>query len=220
MNASRVHAWRESALIVGAPLLLAVLEIFHPHLHDVMGLEPRRWLTIHYAQLPLFALVALAMVRLVHGHVGIPAILTRVAMFIFAVCYLAFDTAAGIVTGILVEAARASGSPETWRAAIETVWGHAIIGGSGNTAQPPLLAVLGTVMWPLGAIAAAISLRRHGSSWPPLIVLILTSFGLLLFRTHAWPGGPVTFGGLAIAGAWLATSRHASTVSLRAELHT
>jgi hypothetical protein len=44
----------EMALVVGAPLLLAVVELFHPHPHDLLKLDVQTWLVVHYAQIPLF----------------------------------------------------------------------------------------------------------------------------------------------------------------------
>lgn len=142
------------------------------------------------------------MVVLVRGRAGIAAILCRVAMFVFAVSYVAFDTAAGVVTGILVNAAHTSGTPEVWRAPIDAVWTHPIMGGS-PLIHAPFLAVLGSVALSVGAVSAAVSLKHAGSSWAPVVLLALSSFGIAIFKTHAWPGGPLTFGGLAVAAAWL-----------------
>jgi hypothetical protein len=189
--------------MVVAPAALGVLEIFHPHVHDLMALDLRLWLTVHYAQMPLFVLAALSMAWIVRGHTGVAASLCRVAMFVFAVSYVAFDTAAGIVTGVLVQAAQASGMPELWRAPIQAVWTHPVLGGAPNVSAPPVLAVLGALAWALGAVCAAISLKRRGAGWGPCLLLAISSFGLIVFKTHAWPGGPVTFGGLAVAAAWI-----------------
>ncbi len=206
MNDSRERpSLSEIALVVGAPLLLAVVEVFHPH-PDLATLDVGTWLAVHYAQIPLFALAALAMVILVRARADIAAAVCRVAMFVFAVSYIAFDTAAGVVTGILVDGARASGNPDAWRAAIDAVWMHPIVGGS-PLMPAPFLAVLGSVAWSVGAVAAAVSLKRAGSSWAPVVLLALSSFGIAIFKTHAWPGGPVMFGGFAVAGAWLLWER-------------
>ena len=42
MNLSRHQSWSEIALVVGAPLLLAVVELFHPHPHDLLNLDVER----------------------------------------------------------------------------------------------------------------------------------------------------------------------------------
>jgi hypothetical protein len=59
----------------------------------------------------------------------------------------------------------------------------------------------------VGAVVAAFSLKRAGSSWPPVVLLALSSFGIGIFKTHAWPGGPLTFGELAGAAGWLIWER-------------
>jgi hypothetical protein len=190
-----------TVLVFGAPLALAILELFHPHPHDVFDLDLQTWLVVHYLQMPLMPLAALAAVVLVRGRSGFDAAICRVGMFTFAVTYTAFDTAAGIVTGVLVKAAHATGTPEAWRAPVMEVWTHPILGGAPGSV--PLLAVLGAVAWLVGALAAAVAVRRAGCSWPPVVLLVVSALGLVVFRTHAWPGGPVTFGSLAAAAAWL-----------------
>jgi hypothetical protein len=192
----------EWALVVAAPWGLAVLEVFHPHLHDPLQLDVRTWLVVHYLQIALFPLAAFSVVALIRGSTGIAPALCRVAMFVFAVSYIAFDTAAGVVTGILVDAARQSGHPENWREAIDAVWKHRIVGGVG-VESAPLLALAGAIALSVGTVTAAIALKRRGRPWAPVILLGLSGFGIGVFQTHAWPGGPVTFGLLGIAGAWL-----------------
>jgi len=192
---------RAMVLVVGAPLALAVLEMFHPHPHDVFELDLRTWMVVHCLQIPLMPLAALATIVLVRGLPGFAASICRVGMFVLAVTYTAFDTATGIVTGVLVKAARATGTPEAWRAPVMAVWTDPIIGGAPGTV--PLLAVLGAVAWSLGTLAAAVAVRRAGYSWTPVLLLTVSALGLVVFRTHAWPGGPVTIGSFTAAAAWL-----------------
>ena len=219
MKLSRCRSLSEVALVVGPPLLLAVVECFHPHPHDLLDLDVQTWLAIHYAQIPLFPLSALALVVLVRGRTGVAAMLCRVAMFIFAVSYTAFDTAAGVVTGILSKAAHESGTPDAWRAALDAVWTHPIVGGS-PLMPAPFLAVLGAVALSIGTVAAGVSLKRSGSSWAPVVLLAVAGFGISVFKTHAWPGGPLTFGGMAVAGGWLLWERAQRSVErTRPNLH-
>ena len=205
MYLTRLKRVSEIALVVGAPLLLAVVELFHPHPHDLLTLDVHTWLWVHYAQIPLFPLSALAIATLVRDRADVAATLCRIAMFVFAVSYTALDTAAGVVTGILVKAAHESGTPEAWRAPIEAIWKHPIMGGSIPT---PFLAILGSIALSGGSTAAAVSLKRAGCPWAPAILLALSSFGIGIFKTHAWPGGPLTFGGLALASGWLLWERY------------
>jgi hypothetical protein len=198
------HRLLAGVLVVGAPLALALLEVFHPHPpHDLFQLDVRTWLWVHYLQIPLFPLAALSVVFLVRGVPGVAAGLCRVAMFAFAVIYTVFDTAAGVVTGVLLRAALETDTPEAWRAPVMAIWEHPILGGSWTLSPPPVLAVAGALAWLVGAAAAAVAVRRAGSSWVPVVLLIVSALGLTAFRTHAWPGGPVSFGALGVAAAWL-----------------
>ena len=122
-----------------------------------------------------------------------------VALFVFAASWTAWDAVAGVTTGILVQAAQHSGTPDAWTAPIEAIWLHPIMGGTGS----PLLAILGSVALSIGAVAAGVVLKRAGHGWVPIVILAISSFGIAIFKTHAWPGGPFTFGGIAIANAWL-----------------
>jgi hypothetical protein len=194
----------ETALVVGAPRLLAILETFHPHPHDLFRLDLRAWMAVHYLQIVLFPLAALALMRLVRGRPGFAAGLCRVSAFVFGVTWIAFDSVAGVATGILLQAAHASGSPEAWRAPVTTIWAHPIVGG-GTTpdSAPPLLAVAGSLAWGIGSLAAAYTLRRAGSSWIPVGLLVISSMSFAVFKTHAPPGGPIAFGALAAAAAWV-----------------
>jgi hypothetical protein len=214
MSLIQIRSIPDALLVVGAPLLLAIVELFHPHPGDLLQLDLRPWMTVHYAQIVLFPLAALALATLVRGDSSALAAACRVASFVFAVTYVAFDTAAGVITGILVQGAHASATPDSWRVPIETVWAHPIVGGSPDLAAP-FLAVVGTVAWSVGAIAAAIRLKQLGSSWGPLLLLVVSSFGIAAFKTHASPGGPITFGGLALAAFWLWLERSRRELAAR-----
>ncbi len=203
MPSRRSYASIESSLIIGAPMLLALVELLHPQPHDLLNLDVRKWLAVHYAQIALFPLSALAMAWLIRGRRGIIAAISRVALFVFGIGWTAWDSVAGVGTGILVSAARKSGTPDAWRAPIDAIWLHPIMGGT----PAPFFAVLGSVALSVGAVATAIVLKRNGQSWGPVVLLGLSSFGIAIFKTHAWPGGPLTFGGIAIASAWLVWGR-------------
>jgi hypothetical protein len=199
-TARDMRLWRVNVAI-WVPFTLAVVEMFHPHPHDLLTVDERRWLMVHYAQLALFPLAALSQMLLIRGRTEYAAVLCRWAMFVFGVSYVAFDTAAGLVTGVLVRAAHATTAPEQWRGPLLAIWTHAVIGGSSDGA--PVLAVLGTCAWLIGSLAAAFAIRRSGFSWWPSVFLTVSALGLLVFRTHAWPGGPVTFGALAVAALFI-----------------
>ena len=68
-------------------------------------------------------------------------------------------------------------------------------------------AAFGAIALSIGTVAAGITLKSTGSSWGPVVLLALSGFGISIFRTHAWPGGPLTFAGISVAGAWLLWER-------------
>ncbi len=97
-------------VLLGTPLALAVLEILHP---QPVGIDEHieqagRFLAFHVIQLPLIGLVALAVYLLTLGLEGRAASLSRWAAAVFAIFYGAYDTVAGIATGI---ALRRVGAP-------------------------------------------------------------------------------------------------------------
>jgi len=126
-------------------------------------------------------------------------------MFVFAVSFTAFDTAAGVVTGILVKEAQSTGMFEAWQQPIMTVWRHRIVGGAPGTS--PLLAVMGSVAWSVGLVGVAVGVWRTQRSWILVLLLIVSAFGLSVFKTHTWPGGPISFGALGMAAMWLERKR-------------
>ncbi|HKQ66449.1 MAG TPA: hypothetical protein VJZ73_15665 [Methylomirabilota bacterium] len=190
----------ETAFVVGAPLVLAVLELFHPQPHDLFRLDLRAWMAVHYAQIVLFPLTALALATLVRHRPGFAAALCRAGAFVFGVTWIAFDSVAGVAVGILLRNAEASAAPDTWRAPVMSIWAHPIMGGAPDTV--PLLAVAGSLAWAVGCLAAAVALRRAGISWGPIVLLALSAVSFGVFKTHAWPGGPIAFGAQAAAVAW------------------
>ena len=56
--------------------------------------------------------------------------------------------------------------------------------GGSSSGPSPFLAVLGSVALSVGAVAAAVSLKRAGCSWPPAILLAVSSFGIAIFATQ------------------------------------
>lgn len=199
VNQAKGHRLREAAFVAAAPAALAVIEIFHPHPHSWWSLDVQTWMTVHYVQVPLFALSALALARLVRPRTDMEAQLCRIALFVFALCFMVFDTAAGLVVGSLVEAAHASGRPGAWQAPIEAVWTHPVFGGTSR----PLLALVGRLALSVATVSAAMSLYRSGRPWWPVLLLALSGCVMYVLPGHSWPGGPLTFGAMAVAIAWL-----------------
>src|SRR5690349_18499955 len=97
-----------TAVILGAPLLLGVLEIGHPALLPGEGIFATIapitvwWTALHVVQIPLFALVGLAVLLVVRDLRGRPTQISRGAVCVFIVVYPAFDAAVGVSSGIIV----------------------------------------------------------------------------------------------------------------------
>lgn len=206
---------RIAAPLALAPLLLAAIELAHPRPGPMLDFQPiHQWLAVHYAQIALFPLSALSVAALVRGDGGPIAWFARIALFTFAVCFVAFDTVAGVAVGVLAHASERAQDPAAWRAAIDTLWTHPVIGSAGD-GRAPLLAGLGSCALAFGTLAAAGVLRAAGHGWAPVLLLAASGFGIALFNTHAWPGGPVTFGGIGLASAWLQWNAYRGAMGVR-----
>ena len=100
-------------VVIGTPLALGTLEIFHPMPGEnfIADLHPHVgwWLTLHVLQLPLFGLMALAVATLLTEAQSrdVAAGVSRIALWCFAVFYIAFDSLAGIAAGLVASYASA-----------------------------------------------------------------------------------------------------------------
>lgn len=201
-NRERVRRDARRIVVIGAPLALAVLELWHPLFAAEEGesLLPvaDRWLFVHLLQLPLFALLALAVYLVVDGLQGVAPAITRLGAVIFAALYAAFDAVAGIATGVLAREANGLGPAErsAVEAAIEALFTDRIVGGESS-----LLAVTASLAWLVAALAAALSLRRGGAH---RVAVVLVALSALLFPLgHTPPNAQLALGCFA-AGAALA----------------
>jgi len=155
-------------VLLGAPLAVAILEIFHPQPAGVgESVEQGGWfMWFHIIQLPLIALVVLAVYLLTEGLEGQAASVSRWALGVFAVFFSAYDAAAGIATGYALRNAQglSAGAQEAIHHAVIDLPGLSLIFG---------LSIVGTGAWVVALIAAAMALRRAGASRGPFILLIL-----------------------------------------------
>jgi hypothetical protein len=184
-------------VLLGTPLALAILEIFHPEQPNSASeaVEQGGWfMWFHFIQVPLIGLIALAVYLLTDGLVGRAASMSRWAVGVFAVFFSAYDAAAGIGTGYALRNAQrlSAGAQEAIYEAVKDMPVVSLIFG---------LSVVGTAAWVVGLIGAALSLRRTGASLGPLVLLILA--GVFLLGGHPYPAGTLAFGSFFVAAAWL-----------------
>ena len=186
-----------SLVLLGAPLALTVLMLFHPSPYDDIAgeLVPAAgwWLALHAAQFVLFALMGAAVWLLVAGLGGFAANLARAGAAVFVVFYDAGDAVAGIATGILARAAAGGGLEE--RAAVEAI--EALFADPTKN----LLFQVGIYAWVAALVAAAVALYRAGAPRPPLLLLAPAAY--LLSFDHAFPFGALTFACFFLAAAWI-----------------
>ena len=184
-------------VLLGAPLALAILEIFHPERPNTASeaVEQGVWfMWFHFIQVPLIGLMALAVYLLTAGMEGLAAGVSRWAIGVFAVFFSAYDAAAGIGTGYALRNARglSAGAQEAIYEAVKDMPVVSLIFG---------LSVVGTLGWVVALVAAAMALRRAGASLGPFILLILA--GVFLMGGHPYPAGTLAFGSFFLAAAWL-----------------
>src|SRR5919107_470693 len=197
-------------VLLGAPLALAILEIFHPERPNTASeaVEQGVWfMWFHFIQVPLIGLIALAVYLLTEGLEGRAVSVSRWAIGVFAVFFSAYDAAAGIGTGYALRNAQglSAGAQEAIYEAVKDMPVLSLIFG---------LSIVGTGAWVVALIAAARALRRAGASLGPFILLILA--GVFLMGGHPYPAGTLAFGSFCVAAAWLefAPGRLATSVSL------
>jgi hypothetical protein len=183
-------------VLLGTPLALAILEIFHPQPSGVAdAVEQGGWfMWFHIIQVPLIGLIALAVYLLTEGLEGRAVRVSRWAIAVFAVFFSAYDAAAGIATGYALR--NAQGLPAGVQAAVH----EAVIDMPGLSLIFGL-SIVGSGAWVVALIAAAIALRRAGASLGPFILLILA--GVFLMGGHPFPAGTLAFGSFFLAAVWL-----------------
>ena len=207
---------RQLALF-GTPLTLAVLMLWHSlaSSSNVPGtLLPvaNWWLTLHVIQLPLCALMGLAISLLLDGRRGLAATISRLAAAVFVVFYNAGDVIAGVTTGILARAA------VELPAAQQTALVEAIRIIFGDPTKN-LLFDTGIYVGVIALVAAAVALYPAGAPLWPLLLLGLSAY--FLMGDHRSPFGPLAFGCFFLAAVWLEVAQRTSILpQLRASVIT
>jgi hypothetical protein len=141
-------------VLLGTPLVLTFLLLFHPSPYDDVAGEllpvATWWIALHTIVFVLVPLMGVALWMLTAGLEGVIATLSRVAAVVFALFYDAGDAIAGISTGILARSAQAGALGEQAAvASIETLF-----------ADPfkTLLFDIGRYAWIVALVTAAVAL--------------------------------------------------------------
>lgn len=179
-------------ILLGSPLCLAVLGLFHPGdlgptAFDALAPVVDRWLFIHLLQLPLLGLVGLALCTMSAGLEGVLVRFGRLCAGIFALFYGSYVAVEGLAIGILVR--DASRLPAEDRGLMaQSVQGLYTAIEAGDLL---VVRTVGEFGWLLATIIVAGSLRRAGRPLYIQVSLILS--GMLLLFGHQAPWGSLAF---------------------------
>src|ERR687893_218292 len=183
-------------LLLIPPFALAVLEVFHPHpAFNVQALlDASTWFAwFHVIQLVLTGLVALSVLLLAADYGRANAWITRLGVGGFLVFFGAYDTLAGIGTGLAMHTAR--DLPAAQQEGVFTV-----VKDWPGVSPVFALSIVGTLGWVVAVGALALAARRLGASRPEWIAIGLAA--VFLMGGHPFPQGTLAFGSLFVAVAF------------------
>ena len=180
-------------LLLTPPLALAVLEVFHPNpdFNVQALLDASTWFGwFHVIQLVLTGLVALSVLLFAADYDRANAWTTRLGIGVFLVFFSAYDTLAGIGTGLAMYTAR-----DLPAAQQEGVF--AVVKDWPGVGPVFALSIAGTLGWVVAVGALALAARRLGASRLEWIALALAA--VFLMAGHPFPQGTLAFGSLFVA---------------------
>jgi len=175
-------------LVPATAILLAGVLLLHPqfdgNVYEGLSDQVSRWVGVHIALAIGAGLMAMAAYTLIDGLPGRAAGVSRTALAVFPVFFIAWEATLGIGTGLMVD--QANGLAPADRAPVA----DAI---QGYFDSPVLLALsaVGNGAWIVAMIAAALAFRSAGASGRVVALVGLSS----LFVLH--DAGPVGAIGLA-----------------------
>lgn len=189
--------------VIIIPLLLAILELFHPHgfgtdvYHKLMP-QLKVWIFIHTVQLILFGCIALVLLLMIEKKQGWCANLTRVFIGIFVVAYTAFDAIAGLGTGMLINIGSTLSleEQEFIQRVIQKFYFAPYFGGSHSwLSETASLAALLSI-W-------GVAYNLYVNHYPRLPLILYVIAGPVLYFSHAFPYGPIAFALIGVANIML-----------------
>jgi hypothetical protein len=187
---TRAFSPAELALLIGVPLLWAVLLLFHPggegtgvsyfELQD----KVTAWLVVHLGMMLFIPLMAAVILLLLRGVEGTAARISRIALVPSVVFYSTWEALQGIGVGILVD--EVNSLPQTERATgadlVPDFADNILIRNFGVFGNIGSLALI------TATIAAGVALRRHAGA--PFAVAALLGVSGFLITAHPPPFGP------------------------------
>ena len=180
-------------LLLVPPLLLAGLEIAHPRpqMNVQAIMDASTWFaTFHVIQLALIGLVAVSVLLLADNYGRATSWPTRIGIGMFMVFFSAYDTLAGIGTGLAMRSARGLSAAQQ-----EGVF--LVVKDWPGLAAPFVLSILGTAGWIVAVGGLALAARRQAAPRREWLVLGLAA--VFLMAGHPFPGGTLAFGSFFVA---------------------
>jgi hypothetical protein len=188
------RTWRR-VLLLGPPLALAAWTIVHPRPDEndpQAVMDVATWFAVfHFVQLALLGLVALSVLLLADDYGRAGAWTTRLGVGVFLLVFGAYDSIAGIATGLAMRTAR-----DLPAAQQDGVWA-AVKDWPGFEPSVFSLNVVGTLGWVVAVGALAVAARRMGAPRSQWILIALAA--LFLMGGHPAPAGTLAFGSLFLA---------------------
>jgi len=185
--------------LLGAPLVLLGMEIFHPlgFTHEVypvlsrpgfLYFGPWWFFTLHFIQTPMVGVIAAGLLLLLAGLSGLWPWVARGAALVWLVYYTVLDSIQGIFLGwIIGKSLDASADTQRFVATLtQDMYTDRVIGGVSS-----FVSLTGSWAFLVAAIATALVLAQRGATLWPLLALVLA--GQLIQMSHAHPYGPVGF---------------------------
>jgi hypothetical protein len=190
-------------LVIGVPLIFAVIAVFHPMPVPIAGLadEVGWWITLHALQIPMLLLMGCAILTLGWSLSGRAVTVSRVSALVFIAVYPAYDAFAGLGSGFLVRRAEGQDAPAR----------EVLYDAAAEVLESPINAGLyfaGTLGWVVAVVSLAVALRRGPGG--RAVTILFAAAGLTLID-HGGPFGVVSFS-LFAAGAALLEYRQARAV--------
>ena len=177
----------EIAFMTGIPVLWAALLLFHPvgdeyyaTVHDQVG----TWQAVHLGTMLFIPLMAGVVFVFLRDIDGVAAWVSRVALAVFAVFYLAWEVLVGIGTGLLVD-------DVTRLPASERATGVALVDEYVESQLNNILSYIGSAGWVIAAIAAAVAIYRRARGRRSVAIVVLLVLSAPLIAIHVTPFGPV-----------------------------
>jgi hypothetical protein len=201
-SARRPPTWR-TLVVVGAPLAWIPIAFLHPganpdSVYEDLAAAADRWLYVHLAQLVLTLWFGVVMWMAVAGRRSLAATITRAAVPVYLVSFAAFDSVAGISTGLAVRHAQSLPSAQADGVASTTEY----LALNYFTGDFSPLSFISGISLSAAVVGVAMTLRSVGAArW-----IWISALGGVLLNLHA--AGVIPAVGLAaLAGALYSSDR-------------